>query len=378
MNTKVSVAGCADYNIDAVRQALEEVLKPFGGLDWVEKGMRISVKVNLLGPFRPKAAATTHPAPVCALCEMLCERGAKVVVGDSPGGLYAKAYLAPIYKTTGMTRVTSYGARLNDDFGTLDVAFGEAVQMKNFRMTKYLAEADAVINFSKLKTHGLMAYTGACKNMYGAIPGMLKSEYHYLYPTPTAFADMLVDINSYIKPALSIQDAVWTMEGNGPANGTPRFMGALIASENPHALDLAAAAMIGLSPRDVPTLAAAIRRGLIPDRCEALDICGNIEKYRAPGFKTIPVRDVTHLGTDNGLVASVLKRLLASYPLVDKGLCTGCKKCGAHCPADAIVFVNGRPRIDRRACVRCFCCQEFCPAGAVTVCRPPAARLLNR
>jgi ferredoxin len=155
-------------------------------------------------------------------------------------------------------------------------------------------------------------------------------------------------------------------------------MGALLASENPHALDLAAARMIGLGPRDVPTLEAAVRRGLIPEHYEALDICGCFEKFFTPDFKTIPVRDVTRWGTDNDFVASVLRRLFASYPRVDAGQCIGCKKCGAHCPAGAIAFVNGRPRIDRRACVRCFCCQEFCPAGAVTVCRPPAARLLSR
>jgi uncharacterized protein (DUF362 family) len=158
--------------------------------------MRVAVKVNLLGPHKPEAAATTHPAPVCALCGMLREKGAQVVVGDSPGGLFTRAFISPIYKAAGMTRVAEYGARLNDDFGTQDIVSGEAVRLKNFRVTKYLTEADAVINFSKMNTLGLMAYTGACKNMYGAIPGMLKSEYHYLYPTPAAFADMLVDINA--------------------------------------------------------------------------------------------------------------------------------------------------------------------------------------
>ncbi len=378
MDIKVSVTHCAQYEFGEARAALERLLAPLGGLGWVRPGMRVAVKINLLGMYKPQAAVTTHPALVCALCGMLSERGADVVVGDSPGGFYTKAFLSPIYKATEMTRVLSYGARLNDDFSTQDAAYGEAVRLKNFRVTQYLTDADAIINFSKLKTHALMAYTGACKNLYGAVPGMLKSEYHYLYPTPQAFADMLVDICAYLKPALSIQDAVWAMEGNGPASGAPRHMGALVASTNPHALDLACARMIGLDPQGVPTLASAVRRGLIPGRFEDLDICGDIEQFFVSDFKMRPVRDVTQWGTANPFISSVLRRLFASSPKVDGRACTGCKKCGAHCPAEAITFVKDRPRIDKRVCVRCFCCQEFCPAGAVTVYRPPAARILNR
>ena len=52
--------------------------------------------------MRPEQAATTHPALLCALCRMLCARGASVVLGDSPGGLYNAAHVGHVYEAAGM------------------------------------------------------------------------------------------------------------------------------------------------------------------------------------------------------------------------------------------------------------------------------------
>ena len=91
MKPDVVITGCADYSSEAVRPALERVLAPLGGLDWVQPGMCIAIKANLVTFMKPEGAATTHPSPLCALVKMLSERGADVVVGDSPGGLYDAA-----------------------------------------------------------------------------------------------------------------------------------------------------------------------------------------------------------------------------------------------------------------------------------------------
>ncbi len=299
MNNKVSVISCNDYDRENIKEALEKLLEPFQGLSWINAGMKIAVKVNLVGAHKPEDAATPHPAVVCALTEMLVERGAEVVLGDSPGGLFSKAYLSNIYKATKMTDAVLCGASLNDDFSVIDVTNPNALQLKNFRITKYLTDADAVINLCKIKTHGLMAYTGACKNMYGAIPGMLKSEYHYRYSTHQSFADMLIDLCEYVRPQISIADAVVAMEGNGPSNGTPRKLGALIASENPHALDMAACHIIGLDFEKAPTVAAAIKRSLIPESIDKLDISGDIDSFKVDDFRLIKTREVKKWGTTN-------------------------------------------------------------------------------
>ena len=88
MNYDVSVAPCGGYDEEEVLCALRSALDGIGGLDFVRPGMRIAVKLNLVTAMKPDAAATVHPAVVCALVRLLREKGALVVVGDSPGGVY--------------------------------------------------------------------------------------------------------------------------------------------------------------------------------------------------------------------------------------------------------------------------------------------------
>ena len=63
----LSIATCESYESEAVEGALRHALDALGGLDWVRPGMRIAVKANLVSFLKPEAAATTHPAVLCAL-----------------------------------------------------------------------------------------------------------------------------------------------------------------------------------------------------------------------------------------------------------------------------------------------------------------------
>lgn len=52
------------------------------------------------------------------IARRLVEAGARVVVGDSSGGAYTRAYMNNVYRVTGMTEACkASGAELNDDFG---------------------------------------------------------------------------------------------------------------------------------------------------------------------------------------------------------------------------------------------------------------------
>lgn len=378
MNCEVSIARCESYEPQQVKNALAAALAPIGGLDWVKPGMKIAIKVNMMMRVKPEKAATVHPQMATALCELLIERGASVVVGDSPGGPFSAAYLGSVYTGTGMRQITETGATLNDDFTFTDVSEPDAIAAKEFQITNYLLTADAIIDLCKIKTHGLMSYTGACKNLFGAVPGLRKSEYHYRYNTHEAFANMLVDLCEWCKPRLSIGDAVITMEGNGPSGGTPRFMGAILASFNPHALDLAGAHLMNLNANDVPTLQVAVGRGLVPSSVSGLNVFGDLESFVIPDFQLTPTHDVQLWGTKNPALAKVLSGMFASRPQIDRTQCSGCGECKKVCPASAITIQQRRANIDSRQCIRCFCCQEFCPQGIITVHRPLVARMLNQ
>ena len=382
MRPDVVIVPCADYTEGETRAALERALAPLGGLDWVEAGMRIAVKVNLVTFAKPEKAATTHPSLLCALVRLLAERGADVVVGDSPGGLYNAAYVNRVYAATGMREVEQAGGRLNQNFEQSAAQYPQGKVCRQFHYTAWLNGADAVINLCKLKTHGMMAMTCGAKNLFGTIPGTMKPEYHFRYPDPRDFARMIVDLNEYFKPRLTIVDAVECMEGNGPTGGTPRHMGALLAAESPHKVDLVCAGLIGLKREEVPTLEAALERELIPSSESELRVEGDPAAFAIPDFQRITTGN-SHLFTGNGkslfgrVEGFVMGWALSQRPVVKKKECEGCGECRDICPAKAITMVKQKPRIDRKACIRCFCCQEFCPKSAMKVHRTLIARLLD-
>ena len=383
MKPDVVITGCADYSSNTVRAALEQVLAPLGGLDWVTPGMKIGIKANLVTFLKPEKAATTHPALICELVRMLAKRGADVVVGDSPGGLFTAAFVHRVYAAAGMKAVEQAGGRLNENFGEKEAEFPEGTVCRKFRYTAWLDEVDAIINFCKLKTHGMMAMSCGAKNMFGVIPGTVKPEYHFRYPDPRDFARMIVDLDEYFKPCLTIVDAVECMEGNGPTGGTPRHMGALVAGDSPHNVDLVCAGLIGLNREDVPTLEAARESALIPERWEELAVCGDPSAFMISDFLRIETGN-SHLFAGDGkslrgkLTSAFLGKVLAQKPVLKPAQCVGCQVCYNICPVKAISMTDNKPKIDRSKCIRCFCCQEFCPQSALIVHRTAIARLLDR
>lgn len=375
----VAIVRCADYGEETCERALREVLVPFGGLDWVRPGMRVVIKANLVSAMKPEKAATTHPALLAALTRMLRERGANVVIGDSPGGTFAAPHLNAVYRVCGLSEAEAAGAELNRDFSQKEADLPEAHTAKHITYTGYLDGADAIISFCKLKSHGMLSLSAATKNLFGAIPGIIKPEYHYRYPDPMDFADMLIDLNEFFRPRLYLVDAVQTMEGNGPTAGTPKYMGALLAGTNPHKIDLLCAKLIGLEAKNVPTLRAAQERGLTPASAEELEISGNAEEFVCKDFVTVQRGTGTDFGAQKGkLLGAAAKAVLRARPKLKRSRCVGCGVCRDTCPAHAIVIEKGKAKIDRRACIRCFCCQEFCPKGAMRVHRTWVARIAGK
>lgn len=376
-NYDVAVVRCKTYDVEAVKPALEEAVNAVNGLDFVMPGMKIIIKPNLVSFKKPDAAATTHPALLEALVEMLLARGADVTIGDSPGGPHSLPLLNRVYAATGMDRVEKLGAKLNRNMNEKTVDFPEGKIIKNFTYTEYLDEADAIIDFCKLKSHGMLGMSAAVKNLFGTIPGLKKPEVHYKFQNDAEFADMLVDINEYFKPRLAICDAVVGMEGNGPTAGTPRQIGAIIASKSTYYADVVGAELIGMNIDGLPTLQAAYERGFAPASSKNLRVYGDIRALTVDDFKAPPVRGLSFMRKGN-VLHFISKAALEHKPTLKKRLCVGCGECARMCPAKAIKMKNKKPHINREKCIRCFCCQEFCPRAAMVAHRPLAAKVLNK
>lgn len=378
----VSVVPMREYTADGAREALTKLLSAIGGLDFVKDGETVIIKANLVSAMKPEESATTHPTLLCALCDMLAERGAHVIVGDSPGGLYNSAFVGRVYTVSGVRAVEEHGAKLNDDFSQKSAVYEDAKVLHNFTYTGYLDKADHIINFCKLKSHGMMGMSCAAKNMFGVVPGVIKPEYHFRFPEYEQFADMIVDLDEYFHPTLSIADAVVGMEGNGPTAGTPREMGCLIASHSPHNLDMVAAKILGFERSELPILEAAYKRGMTPESVEEVNIIGNIAPLILKDFERVIERRSLKFSGDGKsgikrLFSGFASAILTTRPKLNAKMCVGCGICRDICPAKAIEIKNKKAKIDRGACIRCFCCQEFCPKSAMKVYRTPIAKFFH-
>jgi len=394
---RVALVRCPDYELDRVEAAVRRAVDLVGGMGaYVRPGQRVLLKPNLVRPAPPDRAVSTHPTVVAAVARLVAEAGGRAVIVESPGGPYSPGVLRSLYRKTGMDWAAEMsGAELNQDTSTQQVSLPDGVALRMLDLVQPALESDVIINLPKLKTHNLTTMTLAVKNLFGLVPGAIKIGYHAKMPERRVFSQGMVDILTYLRPVLSVMDAVVAMEGNGPSGGDPRQVSTVLASADALALDVAAAALVGLDPMDVSTTEAAVARGLISGRLEDLELVGDpLSELRVTDFQ----RGV-NAAVDPGLLPRWATRLLAAgdgegktlletvmtgwlgkqlvaYPQAGDA-CTGCGFCVQHCPVNAIRVVDGRARMNRRVCIRCYCCHELCPENAVELRQTLLGRVLS-
>jgi uncharacterized protein (DUF362 family)/NAD-dependent dihydropyrimidine dehydrogenase PreA subunit len=381
MIARVALIGCPGYEIDDVETALRRGLGLLGGPSrFFSPGETILLKPNLLIASEAEKAVITHPAVFEALCRILRDEGVNIRYGDSPGLGTPRG----VMKYTGYTGVAErFAARAADFSRQLPVEYPEGLLLKRMTLCPGPIECDGIVSLSKLKTHGLTRMTGAVKNLFGCVPGLLKSEYHVRMPDVSHFSQALLDITGRLKPRLHIMDAIVAMSGNGPRNGRPTRIGALLLSSDPVALDQAACRLIHLPPELVPTLSEASRWGIgpSPSTDTDLEITGDsLSAFSRPDFD-IPRHAVDQLASKRHF-PPFLKRFVTPKPIVNPQTCTRCGVCITVCPVKPKAMTVHRdgapPFADMDRCIRCYCCQELCPHGAITLDTPWLGKLLHR
>ena len=324
-------------------------------LPW--QGKKTLVKPNILAPFAPEEGVTTHPALVRAVVRQLRERGAEVMVGDSPGlsGYGDSDHAA---RKSGIIDAAE-GCYIN--LGRKAVKCNIASRFfSNTMISGDVLESDYIVNLPKFKTHGLTVLTGALKNTFGYVLGGNKMKIHSAAGSPRKFAEALLDIYQLRPPQLNIMDAVVAMEGNGPSKGALRTIGKIIASDNAVSLDAVMVHLIGRPIKAIPLVDLAGQRGLGENDVSKIKIMGNCE----------PIKDFKLPSTFiPGLTGLLLNRFLSKWvncvPEVIPELCRGCEVCVDHCPVQAMKMEGGHPQADLDKCINCYCCQEMCPEGAI-------------
>lgn len=365
---EVCAAPCGSYEYETVRAVLAEQFRLLRVEELVKPGCRVAVKPNLVTRSSPEEGAVTHPSVICAVVSLLKELGASVTVAESPGGPYTPVLLKAVYEGSGCSAAEKYGAALNLDCSWGELKAPQAKLCHSFQVIRPLLEADLIVDVCKLKTHCMMGLSAGVKNMFGAVPGLMKPELHCRFPEKEAFGAMITDLCQALHPALCVVDAVVAMEGNGPTGGSPRPVGALLASRSPYAADLACTQIIGMDPNTVYPLRSAMERGLCPRSPEELRFLQQpAASFRVPDFRMPESKPADFIARLPGFLRPLATRLVTPVPKIRTAQCVGCGKCAESCPQHTITIENRKAVIHYDKCIRCYCCHEMCPKHVIDI-----------
>ena len=248
-------------------QLVEAALTAMGGMSrFVSRGDVVAIKPNIGWDQSPLKAANTNPQVVAAVVKACFVAGAKtVVVTDAscndPARCFQRSGIWNAAYEMGADVILPSEHR----FRTLRLR-GDVLDEWPVYMP--LINADKVINLPIAKHHNLAKYTAAMKNWYGVLGGR-RTRLHQNIDTSIA------DLATFMRPTLTIVDAVRVLMRNGPQGGSfddARQADTLIASIDQVAADAYGCTLIGQKRENLAYLAKADERGIGTSKWESLRV----------------------------------------------------------------------------------------------------------
>ena len=312
---------------NAAKKALQQLPFDFSTL----KNKRVLVKPNAGRLVDPNLGINTGPSVVAGVLDFLIDQGLEnVSVGDSPI-LGVKALDA--LEKSGIAEVAK---KRNIPLVDLDAEKPVVIDVPEPKVTPTLKicrkvlEADFVISVPVMKTHMHTQVSLGLKNMKGCLYHREKVRLHQLPPlekqeSRTKPLDMAIaELSKLLIPDLTVVDGIIGQEGLGPSAGSPKPLGAVVASRNCLAADRTAAQLMGLDPAKIFHLVLAekeiLNTGVYPDyvpgeyRVFPKDYCSRTAAFEPPPekmsieFENVKVEDKDSCSACLSTVLMFLKR----------------------------------------------------------------------
>jgi len=226
-DSKVFVEGVSSGS-DSLHRSIEEVLlKSTNNLEWLSRDDMVLLKPALNSP--DPYPSTTHPMAVKVVSEILTENGAEVVVGDQSG------LKDVLQDESGVIHGKTHDNNVKSGMGTFEDRFigfesegwddGYIPHQskytrswpKGFNVTRWIEEADHIINLPRLSTHSQAGVTLGFKNMVGILRDDSRMDFHANGPfnnfiKTEAHGSKLHSIddgsNTFIEKIVEIHDAI--------------------------------------------------------------------------------------------------------------------------------------------------------------------------
>lgn len=225
--------------------------------------------------IKPNLAAGTYVSPenhVISDLQLLkstiefvhvANKKAIIYIAESDSTGFGFAYLK--FDHLNLPQCLELPAETEDCIRLLDLSRDRLIRVENADFKLYttvdrqlwlsetLIRSGFTISLSNLKTHAVTGYTGACKNLFGCLPDSDKSVNH------PRIHKVIHDLVIAIEPDLSVVDAFYGMERNGPVQGVDVDAGYRVFSDSSLEADVYSALSIGYPPKRIGYLARLIK-----------------------------------------------------------------------------------------------------------------------
>jgi len=238
---------------------VQTALATLGGIErFVKPGNDVIIKPNICVAYRTyEFAATTNPEVVGALVQLCVQAGAtRVRVMDRPfGGMpkeaYARSGIEEAVRAAGgemeaMTRMKYQ-----------EIAIPQGQDITSWPIYRDIVETDVLIDVPIAKHHANTRLTLGMKNLIGVVADMSKMHLN--------LAQRIADLNTVVRPSLTVVDGVRILMNNGPTGGSlsdVKLANTVIASHDIVAADSYAATLFDLTGADIPYLRIGAEMGL--------------------------------------------------------------------------------------------------------------------
>jgi uncharacterized protein (DUF362 family) len=208
----------------------------------------VFIKPNTVIPATATESITTDVHFILELIKILRENGAsRIFVGDSPASFIDST---SAYKAAGFDdAILDAGGvlvNIDDPAERITIPLPGSDILESISVPRKAYEADCIINFGKLKTHRVGAFTCCVKNYVGFIDQHIRLENHQ-----TRLPKLVAELHCVMPETLCLGDGIVVGEGDGPDISKPRFLGVLVASNDPVALDVVGAQLLGINVNEL-------------------------------------------------------------------------------------------------------------------------------
>lgn len=238
---------------------VRRAIAALGGMEkFVPPGASVIVKPNIcVASHTYEYAATTNPWVVGTLVKLAFEAGARSVkVLDYPfGGTAAEAYV----KSGIQEQVQAAGGEMMamSSFRYIATPIPAGTFLKQTDVFDEILNTEVLIDVPIAKQHSSSRLTLGMKNLMGVVRN--RSALH------RNLGQAIADLNTLIRPRLTVIDAVRILMANGPTGGNlndVKQLDTIVASADIVAADSYATSFFGMQPDDIEYIKIGAAMGL--------------------------------------------------------------------------------------------------------------------